>query len=155
MEFKRLENFYQVDKENYLGFCGYDIFEFDPKEIYLKNILESNILADENTIGDFGPFIINTLTEYDFEKIDFTELNKLLKENYQDENWGKDLEIFKSNVLTIFDHLKIETYEINYINLEKVKTEIKPDPNFWSYFIGIVCINRTENRLIKIYFGGD
>lgn len=42
------------------------------------------------------------LAENDFDKIDFTILNRLLRKYYQDENWGTDLEIFKSNTLKAF-----------------------------------------------------
>lgn len=152
---KILENFFEVDEENYLGFYGYDIFQSEALEITFYDILKNNLLAVEKASESFGPFKIAQLTENDFDKIDFTILNRLLHKYYQDENWGADLEIFKSNTLKAFNHLKIEKNEIYYINLEKVKDELKPGNNFWTYFVGLICIDRKKQKIIKLYFGGD
>ena len=154
MTISHLRTFFEADK-NALGFYGYDIFEINLEEINLLKILESNILSDENNFGEFGPFTINKLTENDFDKVDFVKLNKLLEEYYEDINWGNDLEVFKANVTKAFESVKIEKCEINYINLEKVREELKPEYNFWSYYVAIICINRRENKVVKIYFGGD
>lgn len=154
MTITHLNTFFEADKD-YLGFYGYDIFEFNSEEIIFQKLLESNILSDENKLGEFGPFTINKLTENDFTKVAFIELNKLLEKYYEDTNWGNDLEVFKTNVIKVFENIKIENYEINYINLENVRDELKPEYNFWSYFVAIICINRKENKVVKIYFGGD
>jgi len=152
---KKLENFFEVDKENYLGFYGYDIFQFETLEITLNNILKSELLSDEKENESFGPFKTTQLTENDFDKIDFTTLNKTLSEYYQEENWGADLEVFKNNTFKAFNHLKIKNYEIYYINLERVRADLKPENNFWSYFVGLICIDRKKQKIMKIYFGGD
>jgi hypothetical protein len=153
MKINRLENFF--DNQTDFGFYGFEIFELNTEEIYFQNLIRSDILSDENNIGEFGPFKIDMLSVDDFEKINYTELNKILKEYYQDENWGSDLKIFKANVIKALDYLKIEKDEINYINLDKVRTELKPDYNFWSYFVGIISINRIDKKITKLYFGLD
>jgi len=61
----------------------------------------------------------------------------------------------RGKIKPAFNHLKIENDEIYYINLESVRKELKPENNFWSYFVGLVSINRDEQKIIKIYFGGD
>jgi hypothetical protein len=151
----RLESYFEVDKENYLGFYGYDIFKFETLEITFNNILATNLLSDVEDNESFGPFNTNQLTVNDFDKIDFTILNRVLSEFYMDENWGADLEVFKRNTLKAFSRLKIENDEIYYINLERVRAELRPENNFWSYFVGLICINKDEQKIIKIYFGGD
>ncbi len=120
----RLESYYEVDKENYLGFYGYDIFKFETLEITFHHILTANLLSDLENNERFGPFKTNRLTENDFDKIDFTILNRVLGEFYEDENWGADLEVFKRNTSKAFSRLNIENDEIYYINLERVRTEL-------------------------------
>jgi hypothetical protein len=151
----RLERYFEVDKEKYLGFYGYDIYKFETLEITFNNILTTNLFSDVEDNESFGPFKTNQLTENDFDKIDFTILNRVLSEFYVDENWGADLEVFKCNTLKAFSRLKIENDEIYYINLERVREELRPENNFWSYFVGLICINKDEQKIIKIYFGGD
>ncbi|MDY3339584.1 hypothetical protein PG306_02455 [Riemerella anatipestifer] len=151
----RLESYFEVDKENYLGFYGYDIFKFETLEITFDNILTTNLLLDTKDNESFGPFKTNQLTENDFDKIDFTILNRVLSEFCLDKNWGADLEVFRHNTFKVFNRLKIENDEIYYINLEGVRAELIPENNFWTYFVGLICINKDEQKIIKIYFGGD
>lgn len=155
MTLNHIETYFEVDKENYLGFYEFSIFEYFSEKLLIDDILKSNILSEENRNGEFGPFKIELLKSNDFQKIDFVELNKLLEDYYKDENWGVDLEVFKSNVKKAFEKINLENLEIYFINIETARTEIKPEYNFWSYFIGLICINRDEKKIIKLYFGED
>ena len=155
MTIKHIQTYFEVDKEKYLGFYEYSIFKYYSEEIFIDDILKSNILSEENRNGEFGPFELNLLTTNDFQKINFVELNRILEEYYEDEDWGEDLEVFKSNFDKAISKVNIENVEIYYINIETARPEIKPEYNFWSYFVGLVCINRNEKQIIKLYFGED
>lgn len=155
MTINHIRTYFEVDKENYLGFYEFSIFEYYSEEVSIEDILKSNILSEKNRNGEFGPFKIGLLTTNDFKKITFVELNRILEEYYEDENWGVDLEVLKLNVYKAFNSVNIKNAEIYFINIETARTEIKPEYNFWSYFVGLICINRNEKEIIKLYFGED
>ena len=155
MKINHIQTYLEVDKENYLGFYEFSIFEYYSEDVFIEDILKSKILSEERRNGEFGPFKIELLTINDFQKINFVEFNRILEEYYEDENWGVDLEVFKSNVHKAFTLVNIERAEIYFINLETARTELKPEFNFWTYFIGLICIDRNEKKIMKLYFGAD
>ena len=155
MKINHIQTYLEVDKENYLGFYEFSIFEYYSEDVFIEDILKSKILSEERRNGEFRPFKIELLTINDFQKINFVEFNRILEEYYEDENWGVDLEVFKSNVHKAFTLVNIERAEIYFINLETARTELKPEFNFWTYFIGLICIDRNEKKIMKLYFGAD
>jgi hypothetical protein len=105
MEVHHLNHVFEVDPSN-LGFYNYDIFEMRSETISLKNILKSDILKDGKKSLQFGPLNLSLLSNNDFTKIQFSDLDGILEKYYKDENWGEDLKIFKQNVNTVFKELK-------------------------------------------------
>ena len=155
---------------NYLGFFNWNLFESNFPEIKLDNVLNAKLLneefdklkKDEIAISKiksptFGPFDIHKLTEDDFIKFNHIELITEINNYCKDENWGNDLPIFKDNIKYVFNKLEFDLSEkeFYYINMETTNSQKLINPNFWTYFVAIISIEKNSNKIITSYFGLD
>ena len=167
--YKKIDGEFKNDL-NYLGFFCWNLFESDFHEIKLENILNAELLNEEfdnlkkneNIISKiksstFGPFDIHKLTKKDFTKLNHIELITEIDNYCKDENWGNDLPIFKDNIKYVFNKLEfnLSEKEFYYINMETTDNQKLINPNFWSYFVAIISIEKNSNKIITSYFGLD
>jgi len=167
--YRKLDGEFKLD-QNYLGFFSWNLFESEFSENSFEKVLNSKLLNDKfdnlkknelriSKINEtnFGPFDTNKLTENDFIKLNYTELITEIEKYWKDENWGNDLPIFKENIKYVFNKLEFELgeKEFYYINMETTNNQKLINPNFYSYFVSIISIEKNSNKIITTYYGLD
>lgn len=152
MNIEHIQTVFEIDEVNFSGFYEISLFKFYSETISLDDILRTDILSEQKRPKYFGPFEIKLLSKKDFLKINSNELKTLLQKLYEDERWGADLKVFKENVIKVFNKINVEKDEIHYISLEKRNSEIKNEVDFWAYFFGFVCIDKSQKLVKKNIF---
>lgn len=155
MIFEHIQTTFEVDEKNYLGFYEASIFKYSSENVSLENILKTDMLSEQRRPSQFGPFTIRLLSANDFIKLNFVELKETLKKLFKKEDWGEDLEVVKNYVTKVFKKIDIENDEIYYISWDSAQSKIEGDFKFFTYFIGLICVNPNQKSIKKIYFGGD
>jgi hypothetical protein len=170
MKIELKQNIWNSDKSG-LGFYCINIFECSEKEPDLKVLLKNEILKEkelgpvktmkkelDEPTNYYGSILLEKIYSSDFKKLDFSGLKSEIEEYWKDEDWGEDLPIFKNNFdLAISDLIEINLSirDFYYVNTEKINSEKLTNPNFFTYFVSIISIEKKSNKIITLTFGLD
>nr|WP_299175235.1 hypothetical protein [uncultured Allomuricauda sp.] len=171
--FKRTKHIWKNDEESYLGFLCINFFKSRTDNFGFDDILKANLLSDkydksiseiENSplkyegFKNFGPIDITLLKKDDFDRLNFFQLSAKIEAFWENHQKGDDWPIFKKHWGYLKKELAetiIKSNDFYYINSKNLRDELIPQENFFSYFIGSICIERESRKVITFYFGAD
>lgn len=171
--YKRTKHIWKNDEDSYLGFLCVNFFKSTNGNCDLDNILEAKLLSNkyDKTISEiensplkyegytqFGPLDINNIEKSDFKKINFFQLSKEVQRFWENDTHGADWPIFQRHWKYLSEQLSgliSKECELYYINSDNVRKELIQEENFFTYFIGGICIEENSNVVVIFYLGGD
>ena len=142
-----------------------DDVEIDATKI-LMEFVKGNFLFEHSTainqplINTHGPFIIESLTPMDFKKYSGDRFLEVLVDFMNEDSWGDDLPDFRKLVHSsnqIVNEYGLSNDEIYLLNKDwfdssSYKIDIY---NVFTYFLTLVVINISKQRLLLIDYGYD